>query len=264
LAINVAAAVIGQLVVVVGGNRLARLVVDRPVVVAGVVLCLELLTLLAPGIDGVRRWLPLGALELHPAAIGEPVQLLAFAVLWQRRRTWLATALVGIGLVLHALQPDAGQATALAAGALALALFAGPRAWAQVAMVALSVGGAVLSWLIPDPLAPAEFVENIVPIAFELHPLMGWLAVVSFLALPAAALWRSGCLRRWILGREPHIALAAYLAAVVLVGLSGKFPTPVLGFGASPIIGVILGLGLLNPVRLALSQTPIARAGRAE
>ncbi|HEU0079117.1 MAG TPA: FtsW/RodA/SpoVE family cell cycle protein, partial [Longimicrobiaceae bacterium] len=79
-------------------------------------------TLLAPGVEGVHRWLPLGPARLHPAAVFLPLLLVALQGLSQARGWWISIGVaVGVALVLL-LQPDAAQATAFAAGCLVLLL----------------------------------------------------------------------------------------------------------------------------------------------
>ena len=72
----------------------------------------------------------------------------------------------------------------------------------------------------------------------RLHP--GALAD-PFLLLAAAVL-----LHRRQVGAAA--AFAVYLLASVLVVAFGEFPMPVLGFGASPVLGAVLGLGLLASI----------------
>lgn len=245
-ATNVAAGVLALLVVIVAGKRLATLVADRPIVVAAAVLSLEACTLLAAGIDGVHRWVSLGGVRLHPAAIGDPLLLLSSVVLWLRRRCWAATSCVAAGLALHVLQPDAGQATALATGALALALVPAATLAERLALLAAVAAGSVLAWSRPDPLLPVDMVETIVQRAFELHVGVGALAVAALASLPASALVPAVRGTRVADPRRAaSVALAAYLSASIVVAVFGEFPTPVLGFGASPILGAALGLGVL-------------------
>lgn len=256
-AINLAAAAIGFLLLFLAGKPFAGLVVKRPAWVASAVLCLQATTLAAPGIDGVHRWISWGSVRVHPAAITDPVLLLAVVVLWHRQRAWSAISFVVIALALRVVQPDAGQATALAAGVGMLALVSGSKSAKQLAMIATAAGGVVLAWVRPDPLQPVDMVENIVARAFELNPLIGFLSLGSLAMLPAAALWQtaraSARRSRWL---APATAIAAYLSANVVVVLRGEFPTPVLGFGASPILGAILALRLLSHMQPQLGVEP--------
>jgi cell division protein FtsW (lipid II flippase) len=258
-AINLASAAIGFLLLLFGGKKSATLLLKRPAWVASAVLCLQAITLASPGIEGVHRWISFGSVRLHPAAIGDPVLLLAVIILWNRQRTWSAISFVAVALALRVVQPDAGQATALAAGAGVLSLVSGPKSAKRLAMIAVATSGVILAWLRPDPLPPVDMVENIVARAFELSHLIGALSMGSLAMLPVAALWQT----TWNSTRQnrrlaPATALAAYLSANILVVLGGEFPSPVLGFGASPILGTIFALGLLAHVQPQLGVEPKA------
>lgn len=197
-------------------------------------------TLVAPGVDGVHRWLPAGPLRLHPAAILLPPLLVALHVLSRSRGWWIAALLalgVETGLLL---QPDAAQATAFAAGALAVLLpQAAGDARRLACMLALPVL-AGLSWLRSDPLAPVPHVEGIVGLAAGMGA--GWAvaAAVSLLLLPLPFL-----LAARGAARPAGFALGAYVAVTVLAAFVGYFPVPVMGYGVSPILGYLAGLGLM-------------------
>jgi hypothetical protein len=220
--------------------------VDRraPVVAAaGVVLALA--TLAAPGLNGVHRWIPLGPLALHVSPLAAPWALRAMdGGLRAGRFGWAATLALGLQGV-HAAQPDAGQATAFAAGAIALLVpAAGPRRLRAVLGLALAALAAV-AWARPDPLAPVPHVEGIVRLAIDQG--LGVAAVAALALLAAAPL----------LGGRP--ALSAYLAAAVGVTAFGAFPVPVLGFGVSGLVGAWLAIALSGSPRPA----PADRRGPA-
>ena len=46
--------------------------------------------------------------------------------------------------------------------------------------------------------------------------------------------------------RGAGYALAGFWAGLVLAGLLGNYPIPVIGYGASPVIGWVLALRLLS------------------
>jgi cell division protein FtsW (lipid II flippase) len=200
-------------------------------------------TLLAPGMVGVHRWLPLGPVRLHAAAVLLPVLVVALDSL-SRVRGWWTSALVAAAAMLALfLQPDAAQATAFAAAAVLL-LFG--RADRGMRLACLGVVGALaaLTWTRRDPLAPVPYVEEIVGLAASLGT--GWAAaaVVSLLLLPVPF---------FVAGRDaaPHvgIALGAYVAITAAAPFLGSFPMPVMGYGMSPIIGYLAGLGLFIRAR---------------
>ncbi len=197
-------------------------------------------TLLAPGVEGVHRWVPLGPVRLHAAAVLLPLLLVAFQGLSQARGWWIATGVaVGVAFVLL-LQPDAAQATAFVAGCLVLLLPLAGRDPLRLACILLLPVLAGLAWLRRDPLAPVPHVEGIVGLAAGLGA--GWAvaAVFSLLVLPLPFF-------RAARGAERHVGLAlgTYVTITLLAPFLGNFPVPVMGYGVSPIIGYLAGLGIL-------------------
>ena len=202
-------------------------------------------TLLAPGVEGVHRWVPLGPVRLHAAAVLLPLLLVAMQRMAEVRGWWTSTGVaVGVAL-LRLVQPDAAQATAFAAGCLVLLLpLAGRDPLRLAGMLVLPVL-AGLAWLRKDPLAPVPYVEGIVHLAAGLGA--GWAvaAVVSLLVLPLP-FFLAG--RR--AGKHAGHALGAYVTITVLAALlTGNFPVPVMGYGVSPIIGYLAGLAVLMRAR---------------
>jgi hypothetical protein len=203
-------------------------------------------TLLADGIGGVSRWYELGPLRLHPSALLAP-SLLVFAAVHASTRPGRAHVVMALLQVVHVLQPDAGQATALGAAAVVVTLGGppGPGRTGGALAYGLSIAAA---WLRPDPLPPAPFVEDIVWRAFALAPALGVLAVLSLLAFTAAPLVSGGraSLPAAVLAQR---ALAAYFVGSLLAAAAGEFPIPLLGLGPSPTVGAFLGLGALERLR---------------
>lgn len=218
-------------------------------------------SLLGEGMQGVHRWIRLGPVLLHPSALVAP---LALVVAGRRMAEAPWTVLLSLGLLqaIHVAQPDAGQATALGLAALVLVLARCARLGAARSALAAAVVTVpiALAWTRPDPLGPAPFVEDIVRRAFDLGWLTGAAALASLAALVASPL-----LGRGGEGGESaaagggdlaeRLALVVYLAASLAVVLVGEFPVPMLGFGASPVLGVLAALG-------ALARAP-AQARRA-
>lgn len=195
-------------------------------------------TLLAPGVDEVHRWVRLGPVRLHTAALLLPLLIVALERLARVRGWWIAS-LVAVGMALALfLQPDAAQATAFA-GASGVLLLPGvgrsaPR-W--IALLSLPVI-AGLSWLRRDPLSPVPHVEGIVGLAAHLG--MGWAvaAVASLLLLPVPFF-----LAARGVGRRTGRALGVYVGITLIAAFVGSFPVPVMGYGISPIVGYLVGMG---------------------
>jgi hypothetical protein len=201
-------------------------------------------TFLGEGLSGVHRWLEAGPLRLNAAMLVLPMLAVALACasgVWR----WVAAL---ASLVLLVLQPDASQATALAA-VVALVALRGPEpAPAKALIAAAATGLAALAWLRPDPLEPVPEVEGILTLAAQTSPL---LAAASLAALAAVALTPVLALRRAPTDlRLAAAALAVCLGVWTLAPFLGAFPVPLLGVGPSPIVGAWLGVGLLAGMRV--------------
>ncbi len=199
-------------------------------------------TLLSTGIDGVQRWHQLGPLRVHPSTLLAPLVLVVGAGRVLRGRVAAHVSLLGLQGV-HFLQPDAGQATALACGAIAFVLV--DRQHRQRTLLVLTyLISAAATWARFDPLPPAAFVEDIVVRSFALAPALGVVALVSLLLLVTSPLLAEQTPR----SRPAAIALSAYLVAATLVVCVGEYPVPLLGFGTSPTLGAFLALAALRLV----------------
>jgi cell division protein FtsW (lipid II flippase) len=219
---------------------------------AGVAIALLFATLLGEGFLGVRRWLFVGPVRLHASSIACPVILVGAAALVARGRWGWGCALLSAAQLGHWLQPDAGQATALAAGGIA-GLAGRPIPPLVRAVGALALAAAAASvWRLADPLPAVPTVEGIVGLAFEMGLLFQALAVVTLGLLPGAlALAARHSLAGDAFDRGAGAGLVTYVAALLVVPIWGNFPVPVMGFGVSPILGVSVCVGVVAAVSAA-------------
>jgi hypothetical protein len=189
-------------------------------------------TLLGDGVDSVARWIAIGPLLVNVSAALAPWLILGFGARSSVSRR-LSIAATVVAQLVHVAQPDAGQASALAAGSLVLlvvrsSLSALERLGAGVAVT----GAAVLAWSRPDPLAPVDHVERILFLAADRGPLGILASAAAMLPLFAALLGRGSH------AREPVvIASLAYLTTSFLVTFFGHFPVPVFGAGFAATFG---------------------------
>jgi hypothetical protein len=190
------------------------------------------LTLLFPGMDGVHRWIVLGPVRLNASTMVGP-WLLAGVHAEARRSPGRALALLGALLLVHVLQPDAAQATALALGGLVL-LWQAPRATRAVRVIAVIVSLvlAALAWSRPDPLLALEHVERVLALGLAGGP---GLAIASVTAM--ALLLAPMVVARGDASRALALAFAVYLLAAVAATFCGNYPVPVMGAGAGPVLG---------------------------
>jgi hypothetical protein len=239
---NLAACVIGILLCLALARPRSSRRGEAALLAAGVLAlgCLAA-TWLDPGVRDVHRWLRLGPVRVHAGALVLPAVLATLAGLERAGRRHVSTPLSIATALLLALQPDAAQATAFAAGAVVLLL---PRKradgdpWIRLVPL-LALAG--LSWLRRDPLAPVPHVEGIVGLAIELGTGWGAAAVASLLLLPVPFFAARGQGD----GRT-GLAIGTYLVVTILAPAFAHFPVPVLGQGASPIIGYFAAIGLLR------------------
>ncbi len=199
--------------------------------------------LCAAGLQGVHRWIFISGVRLHPSQLMMPALLVLLTSQLRRSPALISMLLVAVQ-VLHFLQPDAGQASAVAVACLVVCLVRRTGVVSRLCL-AVSLLTAAATWTRSDPLAPAPFVEDIVTRAFSNT---WWFGCVSLLSLAAASLAPMIFVGR-ISGAATGgagLVLSVYLAAAMLVTAFGPFPVPLLGFGASSVLGAFLGLAALH------------------
>ena len=244
---QIGAAVVGSEICVVAvhvGQR-SELGVRSWLALAIGAVALIAVTILFPGVDGVRRWIPVGPVRLHAASIALPVLLLALDAAKQRSSNLESRTIRGAAIlaaVLLIAQPDASQATAFAVSA-GMVLLARTRSNAREWLL---VGGfgvlAALAWTRRDPLEPVPHVEGIVGLAAETGAVWVALGIASLALLPAPFLLAA---RRGVRRQVGTVALAVYLGILCVMPFLGAYPVPLLGFGLSPILGYYIALAWL-------------------
>lgn len=195
------------------------------------------------GSMGVHRWVQVGPLTVHAAAVCLPVLIVALGVLdaFGGKLRW-APLLFAISVaMLLFLQPDAAQATAFAGAAFTLLIASKQRAGAEWAAALLIAALAAWTWTRLDPLPPVPYVEGIVGLARQSGPawMVASIAALALLPLPFLVC-PFGC--------HPAVAraLGVYLCICILAPLLGHFPVPLVGFGLSPIVGYFVALANLR------------------
>lgn len=195
-------------------------------------------------LEGAKRWVALGPLQLHTASIVLPFAAFAYAKGFGDRRVAPIAALIAL-LLLY--QHDAASSLAFALALAAATLVERPRQltpWACVAIAALLAYGA---WVEPDTLPAVPYVEGLLHQTFAASPVLGALAGLLMICLPSPFLLVA---RTRPERRAEALALAALWAGWIAGNLFGNYPAPVLGYGAAPILawGLSLGLVLGGPV----------------
>lgn len=203
-------------------------------------------------LEGAARWITLGPLVVQPSLLLLPAVTIGFA----RSRDGLGTAgIVGAALAL-AIQPDRAMSGVLAAALMALALIR-PDRNVMIALGATLIGF-MTTLLRPDPLPAVPYVDRVLQSSFDLHPLIG--AAVSagavLMLAPALVGWRHDPAHR-----ESHAVFGAVWIGILLAALMGNYPTPLVGYGGSAILGYalcIVGLPRRNAKRSAPEEADLS------
>lgn len=198
---------------------------------------------------GVTRWIALGPLVLQPGMVIVPLMAVLFAL----SRDRLSLAGVSVAALALALQPDRGMAGGLAAGLTVLAFIRPDRTTLAAAAAAVIGLGAALAQADPSPAMP--FVDQILYSSFAIHPLAGAAVVLgsALLVLPALAAGRVNGIER-----AACAVFGAVWAAIILAAALGNYPTPLVGYGGSAILGYMLSLVVFPRHAPETGNSPVA------
>ena len=237
------------LIILCTGLRVARRTTwrSRPWVwaIAGsAALLLLISSLLHPGVEGVRRWVWLGPLQLHAAFVALPVLIIVVSESVRRdilrSATWILPCALAIAAGVLMLQPDASQASAFAV-AVAAVLFQRTQAYRSYWIAGgIVIACAMLALSRPDTLDAVPHVEGIVSLAASAGAAWFISAVLALVLLPIPFI--ADAVKRRERGRE-SVALALYFGIVCIASLLQPYPVPLLGYGLSPMLGYFAALG---------------------
>lgn len=234
-----------------GGTAIWRGFPDYGRAIAAIIMAglLALTNVFGISSHGVVRWVAAGPLMVQSSLILLPALLMMFA----RKTTAAGTAALVVAAAAMAMQPDRAMAGAMLAGVAMLWLLYRNR---QVTIVlAASALGFVATLVRADDLPPVRFTEGVFTQTWQVHPLLG-IAVASagaLLLLPAAAFGT----RDRDCARQCAVFGAVWLA-IIVAAVIGHYPTPLVGYGGSAIIGYLLSACLLPPRRTTSEQLPAA------
>lgn len=228
IAINAGALVLGSLWVLLG--RLPAAPKVRIAMAAALALLLFLPLLTGPAQGGVSRWLPAGPVSLHSGTL-----LLPLIVVLAGRHERFGPAVLALAGAALALQPDAAALAALAAASAVLC-------WLHrsVTFGLVAAGSAALAFLTfgAGSLAPQVFTENVLPQVAERSMLQAVALAGILFVVPHLYLVQNPQTQR-----AEGWTIAAMLTALGVMALLAPFPYPLIGYGASPILGFALALG---------------------
>jgi hypothetical protein len=212
-------------------------------------------------VDGAARWVSVGGLSIQPSLILLPVMLVAFS----RTRDALATTGIIAAVAAMALQPDRAMAGMLTLGLAVLTMMRRDR-YVLVASAA-SVAGFAATLARADTLPAAPYVDQILYSSFDVH------AAAGMAVLGGSALLLVPAIVGWVRdpgARATYAAFGAVWFAAVMAAALGNYPTPIVGYGGSAIIGYALSLlalpklakghaGTTSPISGAADRVPFDR-----
>lgn len=190
--------------------------------------------------DGATRWIRLGPLGVQASLLFLPLMMVAFA----RHRDAAGTAGLILAALAMALQPDRAMAGVLVGGLLTLAIL---RFDSRVALALLAAVIAFAVALVrPDTSAASPWVDRILFTSFEVHPLVGAAVWVGALLLIVPAIY---ALRKTSTHKEACAVFGVVWMGVITAAALGNYPTPLVGYGGSTVLGYLLSLALAAPRR---------------
>jgi cell division protein FtsW (lipid II flippase) len=196
-----------------------------------------ILTFANQGMEGVHRWISIGAVKLNVAMIVLPMILLElYQVLKIRGLTYAGVSAFIILLVLF-FQPDASQLTAFAIPMMIMLSLNTRSKKIRFLIAGVSVLFIVLSWIRLDHLPPVNYVERILMMVADMGGIWFVSGIISLAILPAPFI---------LLPPKNAVSVSRYIGCYYLVillsTLFGNFPVPLMGYGISPIVGYYLSL----------------------
>ena len=213
-------------------------------------------SLLFPGIDGVHRWLPIGPTHLNVSMAFVPIILYAIGTTLSHKAFLPIALVIGVSII-HVLQPDAGQATTFGSAAIVIFLLTnGVPFYVRCIGIVVIATGMMWTWRQTDALPAVEYVEHILHLAASMGIYGIALITIAITSLLAPILYT--LLLRQKISSENDIlatAFAVYLVAAFGVTEMGNYPVPIIGAGASSVLGWYFIIGL-TAVRYPAPKLP--------
>lgn len=204
---------------------------------------LLLLCFFFPGPNDIHRWLSVGSFYVNVSMIVLPISLYCLHQLLHEGKVLYGIVLfAAIGTILG-FQPDAGQATAF--GLAGLVLFFRNKLNAKIRLSAflISLITIALAWNRIDLLEPVAHVEEIFYLIASLGPIgLAGIVIISLLLFVPFVYFS---FKRIETVRTLSVSFIVYLAASFVVTEFGHYPVPVMGAGASSVIGWFLMLSFV-------------------
>jgi hypothetical protein len=162
------------------------------------------------------------------------------AVTFARYPTLAGCIGIAVAAAALALQPDRAMAGVLALG-MAVLVVARPSSLSAGALM-VAFAAFLISLMRPDALPAVPYVDRILFTAFDVHLLAGaavWLGALLLLVPPILG-WRGNADLR-----HAYLVFGAVWLGCIAAAALGNYPTPVVGYGGSAILGYLLTFAFL-------------------
>jgi cell division protein FtsW (lipid II flippase) len=204
-------------------------------------LSLQALRLLATAalgqqVEGAARWMTVGAITIQPSLVLLPAMLVLFA----RERTQASAAGLALAFLAMALQPDRAMA-AMALAGVGLALLLAPDRRRSLWLAPIGLVAFIVAMARPDRLPATPFVDQILYSAPGLGVLAGLAVLGGSVVLVAPALLGAA-----VAYRLPLVVFGGVWSTALAAAALGNYPTPLVGYGGSAILGYCLSVALLR------------------
>lgn len=257
---GVAAGSIGLAYLLVSGAPLTKILVNGGAIVIGILLALSLrlsaratdsvvtaialigafilfgTAIFGYAIEDARRWLLIGPFFIQTSLILLPLIAVCFA----RVQNFRTTVAVVVAAFAMAAQPDRAMAAMLFVAVAIVGMMRPNKLTASAAVLCAMTFATTL--LLPDRLPAVPFVDHILWSAFDIGLWVGLSLWAGCLLLISPIIFVPKTERTVV-----HYTFASCWLALITAAAVGAYPTPIVGYGASAIIGYFLSLIFLQP-----------------
>ncbi|MFT5331168.1 MAG: hypothetical protein ACI9TB_001241 [Parasphingorhabdus sp.] len=274
---GVAAGLIGLAYLLVSGAPLTKILVNGGAIVIGILLAMSLrlsaratdsvVTAIALigafilfgtaifgfAIEDARRWLLIGPFFIQTSLILLPLIAVSFA----RVQNFRTTVAVLVAAFAMAAQPDRAMAAMLFVAVAIVGTFRPNRLTVSAALFCTMTFATTL--LLPDRLPAVPFVDHILWTAFDTGLWVGLMLWAGCLLLVCPIIFVAKAQRTVL-----HYVFASCWLTLIAAAAIGAYPTPIVGYGASAIIGYFLSLIFLQSRSLGRLAGDEVRSGATE
>lgn len=192
-------------------------------------------TLCFPAVEGAKRWLDLGLININAAMLAVPALIVLSSSMKRPHCVLVLTSVV------LCLQPDLSQLAAVALSGLPILWQQRKHVYWTVSSVAILIILIVRCLAVPIHIDPVSYCEGILGLLGNISPLMLIAGAAALALIPGWFLYRFAKT-----GSTAMLELAICYAVTILFSLTGEYPVPFMGYGLSPIAGYWLASLLLT------------------